>query len=1640
MATRLEAVSLNEENKARGRDGLIDLISAYEPDGMDGDERHAFKDFIKLFYHSIPADELANSPAPRLRTVAESFWAFAEERKGPVSETTPKVRVFNPDYGDEIVNPCTVVEIVAHDMPFIVASILAEINERDLAISFLAHPVVTTCRDKDGRRVLAEEAVWSDRESMIHIEVALIANEAELREFHSRVVEILCHVVLSVGNWQDMNGRLQSAIEEMQDVASSLANEEVVEAVEFLKWLSEDHFLFFGARDYVIEGDGDKAALMPVESSNLGVMKDPEVLILRRRGDAEEGLAPFVRNFLNQPSAIVVAKSNTVSLVHRRAYMDYVGIKTYSADGVLTGERRFIGLFTAAAYNRSTRAIPYIRRKVQLALVETGFEQRSHDANAFLNVIENFPRDELFQIEVEQLSKTSVGILRLMERPRTKVFVRRDPFDRFVTALVYFPRDHFSTTLRAKVGDELAKLFHGRASAFYTQLGDNVLARVHYIIGRTPGTPDGGSDLDADRLVVETVRSWIDKFSDALQIQRQYGEAQRLFRRYREAFSEAYKEAFEADEAAQDIDAIEALDENAPVSVRVYRHDADAESILRLKIYHYGVSIPLSRSIPILENMGLRVLSEFSYKASPKAALGQNENEVEPRYIYDFLTEQDACNTLSLETLQEVFAPAFVAIWKEDAENDGFNRLIVSPGLSWRDVALLRACAKYRLQTGIAFSQAYMQEALSENAGIASNLIELFKMRHDPELPGAIEAREAASGAIRQSILRALAQVPSLDQDRIMRRILNLIEAMVRTNFFQLDELGQPKPYISFKLDAARIEELPDPRPVAEIFVYSPRVEGVHLRQGRIARGGLRWSDRREDFRTEILGLVKAQQVKNAVIVPSGAKGGFFPKQLPQGGSRSEIQEEAIEAYKIFVSGLLDLTDNLVLCDGETKNVVPDRVVCFDAPDPYLVVAADKGTASFSDIANSISKKYGFWLGDAFASGGSQGYDHKVMGITARGGWEAVKRHFRELGQDIQTTPFTAVGVGDMSGDVFGNGMLLSKHIRLIAAFDHRDIFIDPRPDEGSTWIERKRLFDLPRSSWDDFNRDLISEGGGVFSRSSKTIPVTKEIQDLLQLDVDTLPPNDLIKAILKTEADLLWFGGIGTYLKSREESHLDVGDRASDAIRIDVDELRVQVVGEGANLGCTQLGRVSFARKGGRINMDAVDNAAGVDCSDHEVNIKILLDSAMAAGKLAEADRNHLLEDMTSSVSELVLRNNYEQTLAITLVESTGHEDRDADGRVMRALERDGSLDRDLEFLPSDDDLAELAEAGLGLVRPELAVLMSYTKITLSESLLKSDVPDDPYLGKMLQNYFPRVLCEQFSEEIEHHRLRREIISTELANQIVNVGGITFIHRIQEMTGAEVAEIAKAFVIVRALFSLGPIRIRINALDNKVDAEVQSSMHRAVKSLVKQQAAWFLTGNRMGSIGETIDRYKTGIQAVHDAPRSIVSGVEVSEIEEAADGYIKKGVDEELAGEVAILMPMSASCDMVEVAERTKRQVNEVAEAYFSVGSELRLDRLRQDIRHVSAGEHWDRLAIKRIGTDMAHYQRKLVEFALVFDVSEDGAAGQVAQWLEKNDATIGRFKQLFGELEASGGINIAKLSLLSSQMRDLVNTLETQ
>ncbi|MEO1136959.1 MAG: NAD-glutamate dehydrogenase, partial [Pseudomonadota bacterium] len=1080
-------------------------------------------------------------------------------------------------------------------------------------------------------------------------------------------------------------------------------------------------------------------------------------------------------------------------------YMDYVAVKSFAPDGSAIGEELFVGLFTAEAYNRPIADIPWIRAKVDAVLEKTAFTPGGHNEKALINILESYPRDELFQIDIETLTDISLGMLRLFKRPRVKLFLRRDRFDRFISALLFVPRDRFNSDIRERTGQLLADTFEGRVHSFAPSFGDASLVRVHYIIGIKSGAPEGPGLTELTRQIRELCRTWNDGLLDAMRSSHDGATPTALYAKYERAFEAGYRERTQPRESLADIAALEKLS-SAPMVVRAYRKAKDGDKRVRLKIYKRGEPMTLSTLIPTIENLGLNVLQEASHQVTPSG------NGTETFWIHDFNTEQASGQPVALNDVREAFQETILAVLGGAAEDDGFNELVLTAGVNWREAWLLRAAAKHHMQAGFAYSQSYIEEALSKNPAIARQLIAVFHARFNPDGPEDADKRIKDVESAEAAVNDALNDVASLDEDRIVRRYLTLFAATTRTNFYQRQPDGSPKTYISFKVDSAKIAELPEPKPYREIFVSGPRVDGVHLRFGPIARGGLRWSDRREDFRTEVLGLVKAQRVKNAVIVPTGSKGGFYPKQLPSGGDRAAIYEEGREAYKIFIRGLLDLTDNLV--QGEPK--LPPRIVRWDDPDPYLVVAADKGTAQFSDTANAISEEYGFWLGDAFASGGSAGYDHKVMGITARGAWEAVKRHFREMGKDIQTEPFTAAGVGDMSGDVFGNGMLLSEQIKLIAAFDHRDIFIDPDPDPAKSYAERKRLFELPRSSWQDYDKALIAKGGGVFSRSAKSISITPEMRQLLNISDKQLTPTDLIKAILKAPVELFWLGGIGTYFKAEGEENWRVGDRANDAVRINAEEIGAQVVGEGANLGLTQLARIEFARKGGRVNTDAIDNSAGVDSSDHEVNIKILLSNAVDHGELKGEDRNPLLASMTDDVAAHVLQHNYDQTRAISQMEATAPADVDLYARFMTTLEREGRLDREIEHLPSSEALSQMRQHGQGLMRPELAVLLAYAKMWLFDEITPSETPNDPLFERELFAYFPDAL-HKFNQSVVSHQLRREIIATRLSNEIVDTCGVSFVQRAAETSGVDFAAVSLAYEAVRRIFNLHDFANAIN-------------------------------------------------------------------------------------------------------------------------------------------------------------------------------------------------------------------------------------
>ncbi|CAK9042076.1 NAD-specific glutamate dehydrogenase (NAD-GDH) (NAD(+)-dependent glutamate dehydrogenase) [Durusdinium trenchii] len=1359
----------------------------------NGDLTPAFANYLEqLVRYATGEDQIWSEPDSLFRRAANAWKNGAVRKPGACNVELRIEDGANPAAARLVLN------IVSDDKPFIA-------NQ----FRFFSNAVIDAPRDQDGARL--PNGADTIRESLIHAEMDPPVSDEEISQLRDEIMLVLDDVGLAVADWEPMRARLASCIAQLERTRLADVNsDEQNDAIEFLKWLWDNRFAFLGVRHFDYSKSNGDMAFEHDGTKDLGILKDPERRILKSTFQASGDLSPAVEAFLKSGEPIIVAKANAKSLIHRRVYMDYIGVKTYSHDGQVTGEQRFVGLFTSDAYNRPATDIPLIRSKVKAVINTTAFSPGGHNEKALVNILETYPRDELFQIDIETLRETSLGILRLYKRPRVKLFLRRDRFDRFVSALVFIPRDRFNSDTREQIGELLATTFNGRISSFSPFFGDAALVRVHFIIGIDAGAPEGPGVTELTRIIRKLCRNWSDDLLDAMRAAHRGVTPTALFTKYEKAFGAGYKEHTAFDDTLEDIKCLEALADKNTV-LRAYRSTDDGDNVVRLKIYRRGGPFSLSRLIPTLENLGLNVVQEAGHQVLPGGS--------ETMWIHDFHTEQTKGLAVSLDSVKETFEDTILAVLRGEAEDDGFNALVLTAGISWREAWVLRAAAKHHQQAGFSFSPAYMEEALGKHPSIARGLIAAFHARFNPAGPKKIDNRKADVEAADAIILEELNNVDSLDEDRIIRRFLNLFSAIARTNYYQQLEDGGAKPYISFKINSQSLDELPEPRPYREIFVSGPRVDGVHLRFGPVARGGLRWSDRREDYRTEVLGLVKAQRVKNAVIVPNGSKGGFYPKQLPATTDRAAIYEEGREAYKLFIRGMLDLTDNVV----KGKTIPPKDTVLWDDPDPYLVVAADKGTAQFSDTANAISEEYGFWLGDAFASGGSAGYDHKVMGITARGAWEAVKRHFREMGKDIQNEVFSAAGVGDMSGDVFGNGMLLSKKTKLIAAFDHRDIFIDPKPDPAKSYKERKRLFDLPRSSWQDYDDKLISKGGGVFSRAAKSIPLSPEIRELLDISDTKLAPNQLIRAILKAPVELFWLGGIGTYFKAEDEENWRVGDRANDVIRINASDMRIKVIGEGANLGLTQLARIEFARNGGRINTDAIDNSAGVDSSDHEVNIKILLSSAIEQAELKAEDRNDLLASMTDDVAAHVLKHNYEQTRAVSQMEFSAPADLDVYARFMSTLEHLGRLDRDIEYLPDAEKIMTLRQQNAGLTRPELSVLLAYAKLWLFDELVASTAPDDPLFEGELFSYFPSAL-HGFTKPVVSHPLRREIIATRLSNEIVDTCGVGFAQRVAETTGVEFATIALAYEAVRKIYNLGSFASGIDALDNKADGRTRAS------------------------------------------------------------------------------------------------------------------------------------------------------------------------------------------------------------------------
>jgi glutamate dehydrogenase len=1583
---------------------------------------------IALFARAVPEDFLSYQPR-EVAALAERAWSLLAVR----APGAPKIRFETPTDAPDRLKDVSVLEIVNDDMPFLVDSVMAELAERALEVRFVVHPVFAVARDPQGRLLdfkspdfKGKQAAGSLRESFIHIHVGRIDDDAQRSAIMAALEQALADIRLCVQDWRPMLDRLGDIIAELKKSPPPLAPAEVAEAVQFLEWLAANNFTFLGIRHYRISDDGN--VLEPRFETGLGLLREREMRVVRS-GDQPVTITPTIREFLNEPRLLFVTKSALRSRVHRRVSMDYIGIKRLHADGRLAGEIRIVGLFTSTAYTRSTRTIPYLRRKVDAVVSRAGFDPEGHSGKALVNVLENYPRDELFQIDDDMLYGFALAILQLGERPRVRVLPRRDRFDRFVSVFVFVPRDRYDSDVREAIGDYLAEAYNGQVSAFYPFFPEGPLVRVHFIIGRRAGPapdPDRGT-LEA--AIGEMVRTWLDGLLEALSAVYADAKARALVERYRNAFSEGYREAYSPLVAVDDIRVIEGMSPRRPLGVDFRRRESDQDDSIGLKVWSYERPIPLSERVPVLENMGFQVVDEATFQV----ALGASHQTRHSReshgcdiWLHDMLLERADGGAVDLTAGKQRLEATFLVVMRGGAESDGYNALVLAAGLMWREVALVRAISRFLRQIRVPYSQGYMAATLVKHAGVAAEIVRLFHTRFDPRLEAAADERAAREAEIAAAIETRLQAVESLDEDRILRRFVNAVRAAVRTNFYQIDASGQVKPIIAIKFASRRLDGVPLPKPLYEIFVYSVGVEAVHLRFGKVARGGIRWSDRPQDFRTEILGLVKAQQVKNAVIVPVGAKGGFVPKLLPK-GPREAIQAEGTAAYQLFISTLLDITDNL----GPAGVIPPPNVVRHDDDDPYLVVAADKGTASFSDIANAIADEHGFWLSDAFASGGSAGYDHKKMGITARGAWESVKRHFREMDVDIGKTPFTVVGVGDMSGDVFGNGMLRERTIRLVAAFDHRDIFIDPAPDPQQSFAERARLFELPRSSWQDYDRSLISPGGGVFSRSLKEITLSPQAQKLVGLATDKTNPQQLINAILKMPADLLWFGGIGTYVRASAETDDAVGDRANDPIRVTGAELRCKVIGEGANLGMTQRGRVEAAMHGVRLNTDAIDNSAGVNTSDIEVNIKIALMPALHDGRLSHDARNALLTEMTEDVAALVLRNNYLQALSLSLSERRGLEFLGFQQRLMQTLERRGLLDRAVEFLPDDSEIAERHRRSQPLTRPELAVLLAYAKLSLYDELLQSNVPDDPYLGRELIRYFPRAIVEQFPDAPQRHRLRREIIATQLANSIINRGGPSFAVRIEDQTGAPAAKMAAAFAAVRDSYEMTALNAEIDALDNKVPDKLQRDLYTAVQDLLRDRLVWFLRNVDLEQgLAAIVEHYRQGIAEVEAAiEHALVPEAAAARAARQAE-LQQQGVPDALARRFANLPGLIAAPDIVSVADRTQQKIADVAATYFAAESFFRLDRIARAAHEINVSDYFDRLALDRALDAIGDAERRLAAA-----VAGNGIAGAsaVEAWIAPRRQQVDRIRAQVQEIAASG-LTVSKLTVAASLLGDLV------
>ncbi|MEZ5572451.1 MAG: NAD-glutamate dehydrogenase [Halioglobus sp.] len=1537
-----------------------------------------------------------------------------------------RVQLFNPDkktHGWD--SPFTTLVVLCRGIPFCTSSVRGELNRRNLGIHTIVSSNLATHRNGAGSllKVLpADNATKGNTalEAVLFFELSRISNVSELEELQQTIVDILEEVSLVVQDFPQMCARMQDV---GQVVADSICIAQAVreEAVAFLQWLQRDHMILLGYEYYAVDTSSDAAVIEPRPQRSLGLLRR-----MGTRGVQDQQL--YMQTLSEQElldNPLDFSKSGHCSRVHRVAYPDYVEIREFGTAGQIIGQHRFLGLYTSMVYSMDPELIPVLRRKVQHVLELSNLHWSEHESRELVRVLDEFPRDELFQSSAQELCVTVNAVNAIQERRQTRLFVRRDTHGKFVNCLVYIPRDSYNTEQRLKIEAILRAAFGAQEVEFTAYYCESILVRCYFVLRVDPAV-QLQFDVDAiEAQIVKALLAWQDGLHTCLI--EEFGEELGgiLSSDYAGGFPPGYRDDFEPRVAAADIRHIQRLTDDDALAVDFYRLDSADDDNLRLRLFQRANSLPLSDVLPMLENLGLRVTTERPYCI--------RRRDSQTVWVQEFSLIYALSRDIDIAEVKEEFEDAFARIWNGEAEDDCFNKLLIGTQLNWREIALLRAYARYLRQLQFPYSVQYIAQTLANHLHITAALVELFLTRFSPDFEGDQDFREQRESAIEEQVLQALDAVPNLGEDRILRQFVLVIKATQRTNFFQQSVDGELKPYFSFKLCPAQIPDVPRPVPMFEIYVYSPRVEGVHLRGGKVARGGLRWSDRFEDFRTEVLGLVKAQQVKNAVIVPVGAKGGFVARQIQPGWSRAQRQEEGIACYELFIRGLLDITDN----HSANGVIRPAQVVVKDEDDPYLVVAADKGTASFSDIANRIAAQYQFWLGDAFASGGSAGYDHKKMGITARGAWVSVQRHFREMGVDIQATDFTVVGIGDMAGDVFGNGMLLSPHIRLLAAFNHQHIFIDPNPEPGSSFAERSRLFEMERSSWSDYRQELISEGGGIFERSAKSITLSKQIQQSFDIDAAWITPTELITYLLQAQVDLLWNGGIGTYVKSSAESHMVVGDKSNDALRIDATQLRCRVVGEGGNLGMTQLARVQYCLGGGRCNTDFIDNAGGVDCSDHEVNIKILIDSIVARGDLSDSSRNQLLEEMTDSVAKLVLKNNYRQTQAISLAEYQAQMRSLEYQRFIEVLVAAGRLDRSLEFIPTDEELLERRAQGKALTRPELSVLVSYSKAALKEILMTAELPHDECLLAHLYSAFPQQLVERYPQEIQAHRLHREIVATQLANDLINRMGLNFVSRLQKATGASVADIACAYTAAMAIYRLPDLWDQIESLDHSVNPNVQADMMLALVGLVKRATRWLLR-NRRRQLSPTalIEQFRAGAVQLPKALSTLLRGGAAQRYQQMCQHYKSGGVDAALAEAVAGSYYNYMALGIIQTATEAGAPVMEIATLYSAIGEKLQLDWFTGRILDTRVENEWQAQARDTYLEDLEWQQRTLAVGALHHLGEDRDLLECVQRWEAREDQLLQRWNKMLSELQSVAVPDFAMLAVANRELLDLAQS----